>query len=36
MDGHQRIGQPERWSGADLAIFPGIWAHSSRRLLVNA
>jgi hypothetical protein len=24
------VGQP------DLAVFPGIWAHSSRRLLLNA
>jgi hypothetical protein len=34
-DGHHRIGHPERWSGANLAIFAGIWTHSSRRLLVN-
>ena len=23
-DGHQRIGQPERWSGADLCVFREI------------
>jgi hypothetical protein len=29
-------GSPNGGRGADLVIFPGIWAHSSGRLLVNA
>ena len=29
-------GSPNGGRGADLAIFPGIWTHSSRRLLLNA
>jgi hypothetical protein len=29
-------GSPNVGRGADLAIFPGIWAHASYRLLLNA
>src|SRR5262245_20040471 len=29
-------GNPNAWSGSDLAIFPGIWTHSFCRLLLNA
>jgi hypothetical protein len=35
VDGYQQLEQPERWSAADLAIFPGVWTHSSRRLLLS-
>src|SRR5262245_44641694 len=29
-------GNPNTWSGSDLAIFPGIWTQSFCRLLLNA
>ena len=35
MGGYQQLGQPERWSRADLAIFAGIWTYSSCRVLLN-
>src|SRR5260370_25392809 len=28
-------GNPNAWSRVDLAVFPGIWAHSFFRLLLN-
>src|SRR5260370_36736589 len=28
-------GNPNAWSRVDLAVFPGIWAHSFCRLLLN-
>jgi hypothetical protein len=34
-DSYRHLGQPERWSGADLAIFSGILTHFSHRLLLN-
>jgi hypothetical protein len=30
------LGNPNAGRGSDLAIFPCIWTHSCRRLLLNA
>src|ERR1019366_6785133 len=35
-DSYRHLGQPGRWSGADLAIFAGIRTHSSHQSLLNA
>jgi hypothetical protein len=36
VDGYQQLGRPNDGRAVDLAIFTGIWTHSSCRLLFRA